>query len=283
MKNISLKQLLIYIVIIFGIFLDISFAEKLKDGLAENSDLLFDAEKKLFENVDYSINVNSTTNINKEEITDFNKALALKFKKNNEDLFYFSLLNYNNFFDNKTRKINSKNLNKNYYSLYKKDKLSERNKLIYGASFGYLPFEEMTVSRYMLFFNLYSKFGINDLLSIDFTEDLLFVNIISLNISKLYSNKYIYKNKNENYSKFKDLLFIIYRLNDYIDFKNGISYSHELGSEKMLKLLGYRRKNSGKIFTGFEFNIKYFKTYFSMEKSFQSSEYKFKLLLTINY
>ena len=282
MENISLKQLLVYIIIVLIIPIHISFAEKIKDGLGDNSDLVFNAENKLFKNLDYGFNLFAIGNLDKKKATDLNTSIALKFKKNDEELFYFSIMNYNNFFNNKTRKFNSKNLSKNYYSFYKRGVLNDLNTFVYGASFGYLPFEDIIVSRFMLFFNLYSKFRLSDF-GIDFTDRLLFVNIASLNASKLYANKYIHDSKYENYSKFKDLLFIIYKMTDYLDFKNGISYAYELGSTNMLKDLGYRRKNSGKVFTGFEFSQKYFKAYISTEKSFQSSEYKLKLLLTANY
>ena len=282
MENISLKQLLVCTVIFFTVFVRVSLAEKIKDGLSDNSDLVFNAEHKLFKNIDYGFNLIAIGNLDKKKATDLNTSIALKFKKNDEELFYFSVMNYNNFFNNRMRKFKSDNLSKNYYSFYRRGVLSDLNTFIYGASFGYLPFEDITVSRFMLFFNLYSKFKLSNF-GIDFADRLLFVNIASLNTSKLYANKYIYKNKHENYSKFKDLLFIIYKLTDYLDFKNGISYAHELGSAKMLRCLGYRRKDSGKVFTGFEFSQKYFKAYVSTEKSFQSSEYKFKLLLTVNY
>lgn len=282
MENISLKQLLVYIIIVLIIPIHVSFAKKIKDGLSDNSDLVFSAENRLFKNLDYGFNLLTIGNLDKKKATDLNTAIALKFKKNDEELFYFSIMNYNNFFDNKTRKFNSKNLSKNYYSFYKRGVLDDLNTFVYGASFGYLPFEDITVSRFMLFFNLYSKFRLSNF-GIDFTDRLLFVNIASLNASKLYANKYIHNSKYENYSKFKDLLFIIYKLTDYLDFKNGISYTYELGSTNMLKDLGYRRKNSGKVFTGFEFSQKYFKAYISTEKSFQSSEYKLKLLLMANY
>lgn len=282
MENISLKQLLVYIIIVLIIPIHISFAEKIKDGLSDNSDFVFNAENKLFKNLDYGFNLLTIGNLDKKKATDLNTSITLKFKKNDEDLFYFSIMNYNNFFDNKTRKFNSKNLSKNYYSFYKRGVLNDLNAFVYGTSFGYLPFENITVSRFMLFFSLYSKFRLSNF-GIDFTDRLLFVNIASLNTSKLYANKYIHDSKHKNYSKFKDLLFIIYKLTDHIDFKNGISYTHELGSANMLKDLGYRRKNSGKVFTGFEFSQKYFKAYISTEKSFQSSEYKLKLLLTANY
>ena len=129
MNKISLKQLSISILLIFNIFLSVCCAEKIKDGLLDNSNLIFVPTKKLFKNINYSLNFSNDFDLKNKKSDDFNKGMSFRFRKDNKDLFYFSFVNYNDFFNNKTRKFNSKNLSKNYYNVYFNYKFNTNNEM----------------------------------------------------------------------------------------------------------------------------------------------------------
>ena len=228
------------------------------------SDSIFDSTVVAMKNVD-NFNIESkylnvkvgfdyNFQLKKSEKDDFNKYVILNPKFFGTDNIYFSIFNYHNFLKN--RHINSEDFKKNYYTLYAKSNIGGINSIYFGASVGYIPFEDVmdnsyeNFKKYMLFASLSTDF---DLML--FSNGLHFSNLLTLDFNLLRSDYLVNSNKSNEYIKVKDGILLNYEVGSLTDLFVGVDFGVYTMHRKFRKSIGLTKNTECNLITGIKFEF----------------------------
>lgn len=228
------------------------------------SDGIFDSTVVAMKNVD-NFNIESkylnvkvgfdyNFQLKKSEKDDFNKYVILNPKFFGTDNIYFSIFNYHNFLKN--RHTNSEDFKKNYYTLYAKSNIGGINSIYFGASVGYIPFEDVmdnsyeNFKKYMLFASLSTDF---DLMLFD--NSVYFSNLLTLDFNLLRSNYLVNSNKSNEYIKIKEGILLNYKIDGLTDLFAGVDFGVYTMHKKFRKNIGLNKNTECNLITGIKFEF----------------------------